>query len=44
MSVACYDLGEFFKLYPFSKLLSEKLNCKSKLMKLVESNNDDIKE
>lgn len=43
-AVACFDLGEFARLYPFSKLVLGKNSGKAKLMKLVESSNDLVRE
>lgn len=43
-AVACFDLGEFARLYPFSKLVLGKNNGKVKLMKLVENANDQVRE
>lgn len=43
-AVACFDLGEFSRLYPFSKLILGKNNGKVKLMKLVENSNDLVRE
>lgn len=43
-AVACFDLGEFSRLYPFSKQILEKNGGKAKLMKLVEHENDTVRE
>lgn len=43
-SVACFDVGEFARLYPFSKLVLEKVDGKTKLMKMVEKESDSVRE
>lgn len=43
-AVACFDLGEFARLYAFSKLVLGKNGGKAKLMKLVENPNDMVRE
>ena len=43
-TVACFDIGEFSRLYPFSKLVLEKIEGKTKLMKMVERESDTVRE
>ena len=43
-AVACYDLGEFCRLYPFSKVIMQNSGGKVQLMKLVENSNDSVRE
>lgn len=43
-AVACFDLGEFARLYPFSKPVLGKNGGKARLMKLVENPNDLVRE
>ncbi len=43
-AVACYDIGEFSRLYPYSKLVLEKMGCKSKLMHMVENESESVRE
>ena len=43
-AVACFDLGEFSRWYPFSKVVMNNTNGKAKLMKLVENSNDMVRE
>lgn len=43
-AVACYDLGEFSRLHPFSKTILENFDGKTKLMKMIEIENPVVKE
>ena len=43
-AVACFDLGEFSRLYPYSKLIVERINGKAKLISLVENSNEEVRE
>lgn len=43
-AVACFDLGEFSRLHPFSKMILEKLDGKTKLMKMIEKDNSLVRE
>jgi len=43
-AVACFDLGEFSRWYPFSKVILNTSGGKVKLMKLVENSNDVVRE
>lgn len=43
-AVACFDLGEFSRLHPFSKQILENFDGKTKLMKMIEIENPVVKE
>jgi len=43
-AVACFDVGEFARLYPFSKLVLDKIDGKNKLMRMVEKESDAVRE
>lgn len=43
-AVACFDLGEFSRLHPFSKTILENFDGKTKLMKMIEIENPIVKE
>ncbi len=36
-AVACFDLGEFSRLHPFSKIVLESIEGKNKLMLMIEN-------
>ena len=43
-AVACFDLGEFSRLHPFSKQILEDFNGKTKLMKMIENESPQVRE
>lgn len=43
-AVACFDLGEFSRLHPFSKMILEKLDGKTKLMHMIEKDSPLVRE
>ena len=43
-AVACFDLGEFSRLHPFSKMILEKLDGKTKLMHMIEKDSTMVRE
>ena len=43
-AVACFDLGEFSRLHPFSKKLLDNLGGKTKLMRMIETDDPSIRE
>lgn len=43
-AVACFDIGEFSRLHPFSKLILEKLDGKTKLMHMIEKESPIVRE
>lgn len=43
-AVACFDLGEFSRLHPFSKMVLEKLDGKTKLMHMIEKESPMVRE
>jgi len=43
-AVACFDLGEFSRLHPFSKTILEQFDGKTKLMKMIEKENALVRE
>lgn len=43
-AVACFDLGEFSRLHPFSKTILEQFEGKTKLMKIIEKESPIVRE
>lgn len=43
-AVACFDLGEFSRLHPFSKKILESFDGKTKLMKMIEKESPLVRE
>ena len=43
-AVACFDLGEFSRLHPFSKTILESFDGKAKLMKMIEKESPLVRE
>jgi len=43
-AIACFDLGEFCRNHPFGKKVIEKFECKSKMMDLIKSQDEVVRE
>ena len=43
-AVACFNLGEFSRLHPFSKVVLESFEGKNKLMLMIESTSSLVRE